>query len=224
MEKWMVICYNKTTMENLINELISEGYLKTNRIIEAFRKIHRRDFLPENIKDDYALNIPLPIDYGQTISQPLTVAFMLELLQPKTGEKILDVGSGSGWQTALLAEIVGSEGFIYAMERIPALKDFGEKNVSRYNFKNVEFICGDGTKGYKKKAPFDKIIVAAAGLEVPEPLKKQLKIGGRLVIPVGQYEQDMVVLDKISKDEFEEKRYPGFQFVPLIPAEFGKET
>jgi len=210
-------------MENLINELISEGYLKTNRIITAFRKIHRRDFLPEDIKDDYALNIPLPIDYGQTISQPLTVAFMLELLQPKTGEKILDIGSGSGWQTTMLAEIVGVSGKVIAIERIPNLKAFGEKNVAKYNFKNVQFICADGTKGYKKEAPFDKIIVAAAAKEIPKDLKKQLKVGGRLVIPVGEYEQDMICLDKISDDEFEEKSYPGFQFVPLIPAEFGKE-
>ena len=211
-------------MKNLINELISEGYLKTNRIINAFRKIHRKDFLPNSIKEDYHLNIPLAIGYGQTISQPLTVAFMLELLQPKTGEKILDVGSGSGWQTAMLAEIVGDNGKIYAIERVPDLKEFGEKNVKKYNFKNIEFVCADGTKGYKKKAPFDKIIVAAAALDVPEDLKEQLKIGGRIVIPVGQYEQEMVVLDKISKDDFEKKRYPGFQFVPLIPSTWGQEA
>lgn len=210
-------------MEGLINQLISEGYLKTLRIINAFRKVHRRDFLPESIKDDYALNIPLPIDYGQTISQPLTVAFMLELLQPKSGEKILDVGSGSGWQTAMLAEIVGETGKVIAIERIPNLKEFGEKNVNKYNFKNTQFIYGDGTKGYKKEAPFDKIIVAAAAKEIPKDLKKQLKVGGRLVIPVGEYEQDMICLDKISNDEFEEKNYPGFQFVPLIPAEWGHE-
>lgn len=211
-------------MEGLINQLISEGYLKTARIINAFRKIHRRDFLLESIKDDYALNIPLPIDYGQTISQPLTVAFMLESLEPKTGEKILDVGSGSGWQTALLAEIVGESGKVIAIERIPNLKEFGESNAARYHFKNITFICADGTKGYKKEAPFDKIIVAAAAKEIPQALKEQLKVGGRLVIPVGEYEQDMVVLDKVAKDSFVEKRYPGFQFVPLIPATWGQES
>lgn len=211
-------------MEQLIQELIHEGYLKTPAIIEAFRKIHRRDFLPDDMKDEYAQNIPLPLSHGQTISQPLTVAFMLELLQPKEGEKIFDVGSGSGWQTALLAELVGPEGMVYAVERIPALKEFGERNVMKYGFKNVAFISGDGTKGYAKVAPFDKIIVAAASRDaVPEKLKVQLKIGGRLVIPVGNLEQDMVVLDKKEKKEFIETRYPGFQFVPLIPAPWGKE-
>lgn len=211
-------------MEKLIQSLIDEGYLKTERIINAFKKINREDFLPEHIKDQASLNIPLPISHGQTISQPLTVAFMLELLQPRRGEKILDVGSGSGWQTALLAEIVGDEGFVYALERIPALKEFGENRVAKYNFKNVQFICADGTKGYKKKAPFDRIIVAAASKDdVPKPLLEQLKVGGIIVIPVGEYEQDMVVMKKVGEDDFDVRRYPGFQFVPLIPATWGQE-
>lgn len=210
-------------MEDLIKQLISEGYLKSVRIIKSFNKIKREDFLPENIKNEASLNHPLPISHGQTISQPLTVAFMLELLGPRTGEKILDVGAGSGWQTALLAELVGSSGMIYAIERIPALKDFGENNAAKYSFKNIEFICGDGTKGYKKGAPYDKIIVAAAAEDdIPDILLSQLKVGGRLVIPVGKFEQDMVVVDRVSVHDYQEKRYPGFQFVPLIPREWGE--
>jgi len=210
-------------MEDLIQSLIDEGYLKSARVINAFKKIKREDFLPDDLKSDAHLNIPLPLTHGQTISQPLTVAFMLELLQPKTGEKVLDVGSGSGWQTALLAELVGETGKVYAVERIPDLMKFGEKNVKKYGFSNVEFICGDGTEGYKKGLPYDKIVVAAAAeIGIPDILLQQLKIGGRLVIPVGKYEQDMVVVDKITEDDYQERKYPGFQFVPLIPKVWGK--
>ena len=204
-------------MEELIQKLTSEGYLKTPRIIEAFRKIHRRDFLPDKIKEDYALNIPLSIGYGQTISQPLTVAFMLELLEPVEGDKILDVGSGSAWTTALLAYIVGPKGKVYAIERIPQIKDFGENNLKNYDFKNIEVFCGDGSRGLSEFAPYDNIQVgAAAQMGIPQALLEQLKVGGKLVIPVGQYSQDMVLVTKTDNDKYDEKKFPGFQFVPLI--------
>jgi len=209
-------------MEKLIQDLIDEEFLKSARIISAFKKIKRKDFLPDHLKEDASLNIPLPLSHGQTISQPLTVAFMLELLQPRAGNVILDVGSGSGWQTALLAEIVGEEGKVYAIERVPDLMRFNKKNVKSYHFKNVEFICADGTRGYKKAAPFDKIIVAAAAeIGIPDILMKQLKVGGRLVIPVGKYEQSMVKVEKVSETDYKEERQPGCQFVPLVPKEWG---
>ena len=206
-------------MEKLIDQLIKQKYLKTPVIIEAFRKIKRADFVPREIIKEKGeefvneYNAPLSISYGQTISQPLTVAFMLELLHPEKGDRILDVGSGSGWQTAMLCEIVGDKGFIYAIELISELKEFGQDNVSKYDFKNVEFICGDGSAGLLDKAPFDKIIAAAAANEIPKAWKEQLKINGRLVTPVGN---SIWLLIKKSKDKFEEKEYPGFVFVPLI--------
>ncbi|MFH1207342.1 MAG: protein-L-isoaspartate O-methyltransferase [Patescibacteria group bacterium] len=205
-------------MEELAQKLIDDGYLKTDSIIYAFKKINRADFLPPDLKPDAEVNHPLPIGFGQTISQPLTVAFMLELLQPKLGEHIMDVGSGSCWQTALLAELVGPTGHITAIERVPDLSALGQKNISAYHFNNIQFITGDGTRGYKPAAPYDKIIVAAAAeIGVPDELLKELKVGGRLVIPVGKYEQDMVVMEKLTDSEYHEQRYPGFQFVPLIP-------
>ena len=117
-------------MDNLVKELITNGALKTPRIIEAFRAIDRKDFVPEELQDEAYGNYPLQIGYGQTISQPNTVAFMLELLAPELGNKIIDVGSGSGWQTALLAHIVGPKGKIFGIELVPELKKMGERKKS----------------------------------------------------------------------------------------------
>jgi len=201
-------------MKQLIENLISVGYLKTPEIIEAFYKIDRVDFVPEELKYEAYTNAPLPIGYGQTISQPLTVAFMLELLQPKSGYKILDVGSGSGWQSSLLAYIAGNEGRVIAIERIPGLSEFGKNNSQKYNFKNLEFVVGDGSAGYKNEAPYDRIIVAAAAFnKIPEELKKQLKINGRLVIPV---KNSIWLVIKKEENKFEKKEFPGFVFVPLV--------
>lgn len=200
----------------LIDQLIAEGWLKTPRIIKAFKKIKRVDFLPEGMENLAELNEALPIGYGQTISQPLVVAFMIEKLEPKEGEKILDVGSGSGWTSALLAEIVGEKGKIIAIEIVPELVEFGKKNVEKYNFGEkgmVEFIFGDGSKGYQKEAPFDKILVSAAAEKLSPAWKEQLKIGGRIVAPIGF---SIWLFIKKSEKNFEETEYPGFAFVPLI--------
>lgn len=210
-------------MDQYIQPLIDQGYLKSTRIINAFKKIKRADFLPAELQDQAHVNHPLPIGYNQTISQPLTVAFMLELLGVKSGDKVLDVGSGSGWQTALLAELVGPSGRIIAIERIPELMEFGRKNVGKYGYLNVEFVCTDATGGYKNEAPYDRIIVAAAAEDnIPEKFYQELSKNGRLVIPVGKHEQDIVVIDKSAANNFQEQRFPGFQFVPLVPNRWGK--
>ncbi len=206
-------------MKDLIQQFVSQNILYTPAIIKAFQKIDRRDFVQPTDQEEAYGNYPLPIGFSQTISQPLTVAFMLELLQPQVGEKILDIGAGSGWQTALLAEIVGESGKVYAIERIPELCAFGKANVAKYSFIQkgvVEFFCADGSKGLPASAPFDKIIVAAAARKIPEALKQQLKIGGRLVLPVGSYDQAIVKIIKVGENKFKEEKYPGFIFVPLI--------
>lgn len=207
-------------MKYLIQQLVNQNILKTPLIIGAFDNIDRKDFVQPIDKDEAYGNYPLSIGFGQTISQPLTVAFMLELLQPQPGEKILDIGAGSGWQTALLAYCVkNNNGKVYAIERIKQLCDFGKTNVAKYNFIQkgiVEFFCTDGSTGLSAKALFDKIILAAAAEKIPEELKKQLKIGGRLVLPVGKYDQAIIKIDKVEERKFKEKQYPGFVFVPLV--------
>ncbi len=211
-------------MERLIKELVKDGYLKSPGIIEAFEKIKRADFVPESEREMAYYNIPLPIGRGQTISQPLTVAFMLELLQPKKGEKILDIGAGSGWQTALLSYLVGDEGKVVAIERIPELKEMAEKNVGRYGFleKGVtKIVLADGSKGYPEEAPYDRIIAAASGKSIPEVWKEQVKVGGRIVAPV---HEEMTVLDKTGPNKFEKKQYFGFIFVPLVQGEVGDKN
>lgn len=199
----------------LIKHLIKEGWLRTPAIIEAFYKIKREDFLPPDLKELAELNEPISIGYGQTISQPLVVAFMLELLEPRVGDKVLDVGSGSGWTTALLSEIVGKEGRVIGIELIPELKEFGEKNVSKYNFvkeKRAIFICGDGSKGFEPEAPYDRILVSATCKEVPEALKNQLKVNGKIVLPINH---SILAFKKNKKGDLEGSEYPGFVFVPL---------
>ena len=203
------------TKHELIVELIGQGALKTRSIISAFRKIDRAKFVLEQYQDQAYENYPLPIGFNQTISQPYTVAFMLELLQPKAGEKILDIGSGSGWVTALLCFLAGDMGKVVGVERILELKKMAEKNLSKYPmyYRTSTVVHIDGSKGFPKEAPFDKIIAAAAAKEIPQEWKQQLKVGGRIVAPVAD---SIIVVDRIAEREFATKQHWGFAFVPLI--------
>jgi protein-L-isoaspartate(D-aspartate) O-methyltransferase len=200
----------------IIDELIDNKILKTLTIINAFNEVKREDFVRDEFFDKAEENYPLPIGFNQTISQPLTVAFMLELLQPKEGHKILDIGSGSGYTTALLSHIVGQRGKVYGVEYIKELKKFGEDNIKKYSYIKsgvTKMFCGDGTKGLKEEAPYDRILVSAMAGEVPNELKKQLKVKGKLVIP---YEEGVSLFIKKPDNTFYVKKYPGFIFVPLV--------
>lgn len=197
----------------LINALIDHGVLKTPRIIDAFKTIDRQVFVLPEYEDRAYLDQPLSIGHGQTISQPHTVAFMLELLEAKEGDRVLDVGSGSGWSTALLAHIIGSEGRVWGVEIVPALIEQGQDNISKYNLKNAEIMPVEDTLGLPELAPFDRILVSAAAHEVPKELIDQLKIGGVMVIPV---EHAILRVTRISDTEIDTERYEGFAFVPLL--------
>jgi len=200
-------------MKNLVDKLVAAGTITSKPLEEAFRKVDRADFVPDAHKLKAYEDRPLPIGLEQTISQPTTVAFMLELLRVEPGHKVLDVGSGSGWQTALLCEIVGAKGKVFAVERIKDLLEFGRRNVAAYNYSKAEFRLAGEKFGWPEKAPFDRIIAAAAADSPPAELLEQLKIGGFCVLPV---KNSLVQIVRKSEDEFAHKEYPGFVFVPLI--------
>ncbi len=203
-------------MSRLLSTLITQGYLKSDLVIEAFNTIRREEFVPPEFEEEAETNIPLPIGYGQTISQPLTVAVMLELLDLRSGLTILDVGSGSGWASALLAHVVGEEGKVIAIERIPELYDFGKKNIEKFGYVSmgrVKCVLGDGASGYPDSAPYDRILVSASVEEVPKALKEQLKVGGKMVIPIYN---SLAYIERKGDDDYYVERFPGFLFVPLI--------
>lgn len=195
---------------------MKDGYLRNHSLIEAFANVDRVNFVLPELEQSANADIPLPIGYGQTISQPTTVAIMLELLDPLENQKILDIGSGSGWTTALLAYIVGEKGKVISLERIKELCEFGRKNIRKIREikKEVaEFYNIDGSKGYAPRAPYDRILVSASTNEIPQELKDQLKIGGKMVIPINNY---LNYVERRGENDFYEEKYSGFTFVPLI--------
>lgn len=210
----------------VVESLIYMGYLKNPKVIKALLAVPRENFVPEYMKDYAYVDSPLPIGHGQTISAIHMVAIMTEELDPEPGDNVLEIGTGSGYQAAVLAEIVAKQdpsrkGHVYTIERISELVEFAVKNLARANYgEYVTVIRGDGTLGYPEKAPYNKIIVTAAAPTVPKPLLDQLADGGRLVIPVGDvYLQRLLIVEKKGKDIH---RRWGIEcvFVPLI-GEYG---
>lgn len=185
-------------------------------IDKVFDQVERSRFVLPELTGSADLDMPLPIGFGQTISQPTTVRLMLGWLEPQRGDKVLDVGSGSGWTSALLAHLVGPKGMIYAVELIPELVEFGRQNCRRSGIKNVHFYQAGKKYGLPKEAPFDRILVSAAAESLPQELIEQLKVGGKLVIPVNY---DILEIEKTSDKDVDIQKHPGFVFVPLLPAQ-----
>ncbi|OHA08450.1 MAG: hypothetical protein A3A44_00895 [Candidatus Sungbacteria bacterium RIFCSPLOWO2_01_FULL_60_25] len=207
------------TLDELIASLRAKGVLKSARIARAFGRVDRKDFVPAEFVERAYDDTALPIGEGQTISQPYTVVFMLELLAPEASERIVDVGYGSGWQTALLAELVGKRGRVYAIELLPNRCASGKANVEKYPAlaSRVDFYCENAAPGLpavaREVGGFDGIIAAAEVREVPPAWREQLKIGGRLVYP-----RASSIFREVKKADgaFDAKEYAGFAFVPFV--------
>lgn len=202
----------KGLRQKLVKNLEAKG-IKNQDVLDAFAKVPRHFFLDTAFADHAYEDKPFPIGEGQTISQPYTVAYQTQLLEPQPGDKVLEIGTGSGYQACILAEM-GAE--VYSIERIEALYQKTKTLLKQLGYNNVHLYCKDGTLGLPEEAPYDKILVTAGSPEVPQTYLDQLKIGGILVIPVGGREvQKMKVIRKTDEDSYEEKAYSDFRFVPL---------
>lgn len=203
--------------EMVERDIVARG-VRDDLVLDAMRKVRRESFLPENLREFAYEDSPLPIAAEQTISQPYIVAFMAEALMLKGGEKILEIGTGSGYAAAVLSEIAAS---VYTVERLGELADKAATTLAELGYDNVHVLHGDGTRGWPEHAPYDAIVVAAGGPQVPESLKEQLKIGGRLVIPVGadQSSQELVRVIRVSKNKYRSEDIADVRFVPLIGEE-----
>jgi len=194
--------------------------IKSEKVLKAFLSVERHNFVPEIMRFNAYKDVALPIGQGQTISQPYTVAYMTEALDPIPGQKILEIGTGSGFQAAILCEM-GAR--VFTIERQFDLYNQTLKLFDKLGYK-IAARCSDGTIGWSEFAPYDGIIVTAGGPTIPENLKRQLAIGGKMIIPVGDKStQTMKILTKISETQFEMKEAPYFAFVPLIGKEGWKE-
>ncbi|WP_456472317.1 protein-L-isoaspartate O-methyltransferase [Methanocaldococcus sp.] len=202
----------------LINKLINEGYIRSERVKKALLKVPREEFVPEHLKDYAYIDSPLEIGYGQTISAPHMVALMSELLDIKPGMKVLEIGTGSGYHAAVTAELVGKDGLVVSVERIPELAKKAEERLKKLGYDDVIVVVGDGSLGYKPLAPYDRIYVTAAAPKIPKSLIEQLKDGGKLLVPVGRYMQKLMLVEK-KGDEIIVKDCGYVSFVPLIGEE-----
>jgi len=200
-------------MHTLVNEMIFSEILRSREIIDAFTAVDRKYFVPYAVAEHTYVDVPLSIGNNQTISQPSTVAFMLEHLNVQDGDTVLDIGSGSGWTTALLCHLAGKEGSVTGLERVEALVEQGKTNLSKIHTHSHCAIKRAGEALGLPGEQFDKILVSASAEEIPEALFSQLKVGGTLVMPIGK---SIFKFNKLSETHIEKEEFYGFVFVPLI--------
>ncbi len=197
----------------MVQTLIQQS-IRDPRVLDAFRKVPRHLFLDEALWPQAYDDHPLPIGEKQTISQPYMVAVMTEALQLKGTEKVLEIGTGSGYQAAILAELADR---VYTIERVPALAKRARRTLDLLRYTNIVTRIADGTEGYPEESPFSAIVVTAAAPDAPDPLLKQLDAGGRLIIPIGDEQlQDLILYVKDGEDRYHEENYGGCRFVKLI--------
>lgn len=209
----------------LVEKLEREGYIRSERVKKAMLRVPRELFVPEELRHMAYEDTPLPIGHGQTISAPHMVAMMTELAGLEPGMRVLEVGAGSGYHAAVIAEVVAPSdlprdqwGHVYTVERVPELAEYARRNLERAGYADrVTVIVGDGSKGYPPAAPYERIVVTAAAPEIPGPLIEQLRPGGRMVIPVGdRYMQYLYVVDKLPDGRIKTRSATPCLFVPLI--------
>lgn len=195
-------------------QLIARG-IESPHVLAAMEQVAREQFVPDNMREHAYEDGPMPIGSGQTISQPYIVALMAEALELQGGEKLLDIGTGSGYAAAVLACIASK---VFSVEWVPELADKAAKTLASEGFDNVEVRCGDGTLGWPEHQPYDGIIVAAGAPVVPDELKRQLAIGGHLVIPIGSEHsaQTLLCITRLAEEDFRTEELGGVRFVPLL--------
>ncbi len=198
--------------KDMVEYQIRRRGISDKKVLKAMLKVPRHLFVPEQMRELAYGDEPLPIGEGQTISQPYIVAYMTEALKLTGKEKVLEIGTGSGYQTAILAEIVQE---VYTVELIPELSRRAQKVLTELGYQNIHFLVGDGTRGWPEHAPYEAILVSAAPATVPRSLVEQLKLGSRMIIPVGTDIQELVLVTR-TESGWQEERLIGVRFVPLI--------
>ncbi|HPY59379.1 MAG TPA: protein-L-isoaspartate(D-aspartate) O-methyltransferase [Methanospirillum sp.] len=199
--------------EEMVNQQILARGIKDPLVLQAMRTVPRHLFVPAPYSREAYQDYPLPIGDGQTISQPYIVAVMTELLSPARGDRILEIGAGSGYQAAVLAACGAT---VISIERIPAVAELAKKNLANAGVRNVQVLCLDGTMGYPEMAPYDGILITAGAPRIPEVLLDELADGGRLVAPVGDRNIQVLVRVTRNRDEYHTERHGAVRFVPLI--------
>ena len=203
---------HKGLRKRLVDQLVLKG-IKSKIVIDALLKVPRHLFIDQDFETHAYIDKAFPIDSEQTISQPFTVAFQTSLLNLNKTDKVLEIGTGSGYQTAILMEIADS---VFSIERQHKLYRRSKKNLTNLGYKTINIKYGDGYKGLQEHQPFDKILVTAGAEILPKQLLLQLKIGGKLVIPIGKDIQEMTVIERKSEKSFDKKTYGNFKFVPML--------
>lgn len=203
---------HKGLRKRLVDQLVLKG-IKSKIVIDALLKVPRHLFIDQDFETHAYIDKAFPIDSEQTISQPFTVAFQTSLLNLNKKDKVLEIGTGSGYQTAILMEIADS---VFSIERQHKLYRRSKKNLTNLGYKTINIKYGDGYKGLQEHQPFDKILVTAGAEILPKQLLLQLKIGGKLVVPIGKDIQEMTVIERKSEKSFDKKTYGNFKFVPML--------
>lgn len=205
--------YKHRGMRNKLAETVEAKGIQDKKVLAAIKAIPRHLFMDSSFEDHAYQDKAFPIAADQTISQPYTVAFQTELLEIKQGDKILEIGTGSGYQTAVLLHLKAR---VYTVERQLELFKKTKLFFDKMGYRPKKYVFGDGYKGLPEEAPFDGIVVTAGAPEIPNALMSQLAIGGRLVIPIGEEEQIMTLITRTSSKEFERREFGSFRFVPML--------